>query len=928
MFSTLKAKIFFFVTLIMASTAAGIMYFTHRDVGKAILASERASSQNILRLVELNIKGGYSKLLSEKFDLVVSSTKRLKEILSLSVSVLDANAKMVDDGLLAREEAKRRSLNWIKSAHAQKGNLFVFDQNGIIISHPDSTFEGRSMTALKDIKNRKIHEVMREDVLNSGGDFAVFYWKDLNGAAGHKKLGFFAPFHRWKWTVCAMLDFVDIEAQAQKKMDKIIEVLKSTFENIQIAKTGYAFLFNGNGDMLIPPKNPADADYKTLLNIQTGNLLLDDLKMTAQKDAGSIHYAIASSEGSFAIEAEVSYFKAFDWYLAVAVPVQEIHEPANALVTHQSVVILIIFLISLIAAYFLVSRISRPLKRLAAYAKEIPLQDFTSDGAGIIAPDDLPIKSDDEVGHLAESFMMMKAELRKNIQEVMETQAKYRAILESIEEGFFETDLKGRLTFFNHCICNMLGYEKEELLGRHCRRYTTMATFRDVYDVFNKVYRTGTPLEIRHCEILRKTGEKKSFELSIYLVKDQIGQPIGFRGVARDISERLKAEEERKNLESQLMRSQKMEALGTLAGGIAHDFNNVLTAVIGYTELVVGEHTDGSRPHKNLNEVIKAAFRARDLVNQILTFSRQTEQELKPVMIGPIVKETLTFLKATIPPSIEIRKNIDTKSDIVFSDPTQIHQVVMNLCTNAAHAMWDKGGVLDVSLKTRELDSMHPSHYPDLSPGRYLKLSLKDTGHGMDQDTQDRIFDPYFTTKEKGKGTGLGLAVTLGIVESYGGTITVSSQPNKGTTFEVYLPLAEESVTEESKNPDPLPMGDERVLLIDDEEPILDMAEQMLEGLGYEVVVHQSTGEALEQFKEDPNRFDLVITDHIMPKMTGLELASELKTIRSDVPIIICSGNGDQHLKKKIKKMGIQKFLPKPLIMRDLADTIREVLNS
>jgi len=928
MFSTLKTKIFFLVTLIMASTAAGIMYFTHRDVGKAMLASERASSQNILRLVELNIKGGYEKLLSEKFDLVVSSRKRLKEVLSLSVSVLDANAKLVDDGLLAREEAKRRSLNWIKSAHAQKGNLFVFDQTGIIISHPDSSFEGRSMTALMDIKDRKIHEVMREDVLNSGGDFAVFYWKDSNGAARRKKLGFFAPFHRWKWTLCAILDFEDIEAQAQKKMDKIIEVLKSTFENIQIAKTGYAFLFNGNGDMLIPPKNPADADYKTLLNIQTGNLLLDDLKMTAQKDAVPIHYAIASSEGSFAIEAKVIYFKAFDWYLAVAVPVQEIHEPANALVTRQSAVILIIFLISLIAAYFLMSRISRPLKRLAAYAKEIPLQDFTSDSAGIIAPDDLPIKSDDEVGHLAESFMMMKAKLRKNIQEVIETQAKYRAILESIEEGFFETDLKGRLTFFNHCICSMIGYEKEELVGKHCRRYMTMATFRDVYDVFNKVYQTGTPLEIRNCAILRKTGEKKSFELSIYLVKDQTGQPIGFRGVARDISERLKAEEERKNLESQLMRSQKMEALGTLAGGIAHDFNNVLTAVIGYTELVLSEHADGSRPHKNLNEVIKAAFRARDLVNQILTFSRQTEQELKPVMIGPIVKETLTFLKATIPPSIEIRKSINTKLDIVFSDPTQIHQVVMNLCTNAAHAMWDKGGVLDVLLTMTELDSMHASYYPDLSPGRYLKLSVKDTGHGMDQDTQDRIFDPYFTTKEKGKGTGLGLAVTLGIVESHGGTITVSSQPNKGTTFEVYYPLAEESVAEEIRNTDPLPMGEGRVLLIDDEEPILDMAEQMLEGLGYEVVVHQSTGEALEQFKEDPNRFDLVITDHIMPKMTGLELASELKTIRSDVPIIICSGNGDQHLKKKIKKKGIQKFLPKPLVMRDLADTIREVLNS
>ena len=903
------------------------MYFTHRDVRNAMLASERASSQNILRLVELNIKGGYNKLLSEKFDLVVSSTSQLKEVVSLSLSVLDANAGLVDDGLLSRKEARRRSLSWIKSAHAQKGNLFVFDRNGIIISHPDSAFIGRSASFLKDLKGRRIHEAMREDMLGVDGDFAVFFWKSANDTSGRKKLGFFAPSHRWEWTVCAMLDFENIEAQARKKMDKIIEVLKSTFENIQIAKTGHAFLFNGNGDMLIHPKNPADTDYKTLINTQTGNLLLDDLKMTAQNNAESIHYAVASSEGDFAMEAKVSYFKAFDWYLAVAVPVQEIHDPANTLVTRQSVVILTIFLVSLIAVYFLMSRVSRPLKRLATYAKEIPLQDFTGEGAGIITPDDLPIKSNDEVGHLAESFMIMKSELRKNIQEAMETQAKYRAILESIEEGFFETDLKGRLTFFNHCISNMLGYDRAELLGRHCRRYATLATFRGVYTAFTNVYRTGISSEIRDCEVVGKDGKKKNLELSIYLVKDQTGQPVGFRGVARDISERLIAEEERKNLQAQLVRSQKMEALGTLAGGIAHDFNNVLTAVIGYTELVINEHPGGSRPHKNLKEVMKAGFRARDLVNQILTFSRQTEHELKPVMIGPIVKETLTFLKATIPPTIEIRNNLTAKSDIVFSDPTQIHQVVMNLCTNAVHAMWDKGGVLDVSLTATKHDAGDQTNCQSLSPGHYLKLIIKDTGHGMDADTLERIFDPYFTTKEKGKGTGLGLSVTMGIVESHGGSIAVSSQPNKGTTFEVYLPLAEESVTEESRNPEPLPMGNGRVLLIDDEEPILDMAEQMLEGLGYEVVVHQSTGEAVEQFKEDPNRFDLVITDHIMPKMTGLELASELKTIRPDVPIIICSGNGDQHLKKKIKKKGIQKFLPKPLVMRDLAETIREVLN-
>ena len=472
----------------------------------------------------------------------------------------------------------------------------------------------------------------------------------------------------------------------------------------------------------------------------------------------------------------------------------------------------------------------------------------------------------------------------------------------------------------------MLGYDRDELLGKHCRRFTTPETLRKIYRVFKHVYHTGKLSEIMECEIVQKNGKKRIFELSVYLAKDQSGQPTGFRGVARDISKRLKVEKEKKRLEAQLLQAQKMEALGTLASGIAHDFNNILSAVIGYTELVLQNHAGGRKSRGNLEEVLKAGFRARDLVNQILTFSRQTEQELKPVNVGPIVKETLNFLKASIPSTIEIRKKIQTTSDYAFSDPTKIHQVLMNLCTNAAHSMWEEGGVLKVQLTNINLQSEDLANCPDLSPGPYLKLSVSDTGHGMDRTTMERSFDPYFTTKDKGKGTGLGLSVTLGIVRSQGGTITVTSAPNEGATFDVYLPCAEASIVPEVSKSEPLPIGKERILYVDDEETILDMGKQMLQGLGYDVVTQKYSLQALEKFRNHPNLFDLVITDLTMPKMTGLQLASELLHIRSDIPIVLCTGFSERLTKEKIQASGIRKFMIKPLIMRELASTIREVL--
>jgi len=506
---------------------------------------------------------------------------------------------------------------------------------------------------------------------------------------------------------------------------------------------------------------------------------------------------------------------------------------------------------------------------------------------------------------------------------------KYRAILETIEEGYFEVDLAGNLTFLNDSLCKILGYPHHKLLGMNNRRYTAPETAKKIYHDFNQVYRTGNIARITNYEIIRKDGMKRVVEMSASLMSNDQSQPIGFHGIVRDISERLQAEKEKKKLESQLQQSQKMEAIGTLAGGIAHDFNNILSVIIGYTELAIGNLPEDSPARSNMNKLLKAGDRAKDLVKQILTFSRHNEQEQKPILIHPIIKETLKLLRSTLPTTIEIRQNISSKSTIL-ADPTQIHQVIMNLCTNAYHAMNEKGGVLEVSLVDIELDSEFTAKHLNTYPGSYLRLTVSDTGNGIEEKDRERIFEPYFTTKGQTGGTGMGLAVVHGIVKSHSGIITVYSKPGKGSTFNVFLPRIEhaEAAKETEIRLGSIPTGKENILFIDDEPAILDIGKGMLEHLGYKVEVRTSPIEALAAFTALSDKFDLIISDMTMPKMTGDELAKELMAIRPDIPIILCTGFSEHINEEQAKAIGIRKFVMKPFIMREMAEAIRQVLDS
>jgi CheY-like chemotaxis protein len=367
---------------------------------------------------------------------------------------------------------------------------------------------------------------------------------------------------------------------------------------------------------------------------------------------------------------------------------------------------------------------------------------------------------------------------------------------------------------------------------------------------------------------------------------------------------------------------QKIEALGTLTGGIAHDFNNILAAIIGFTELVAGHADSGSRDAHALERVMEAALRGRDLVRQMLTYSRKTEQVKKPLSVSSVVKETVRLIRATTPTTIDIRVDVSSESDVIFGDPTQIQQVLMNLCTNATHAMRESGGSLDDYVVTQSNGTPH-----GVEPGRYVRLVVRDTGVGIDPDIRDRIFDPFFTTKGLGEGSGLGLSVVHGIVEQHEGYITVESEPGRGSAFTVYLPQIAAEMETGAVIDDEIPTGSERILFVDDEEALVEMGEDVLAELGYEVTSRMNGREALALFRADPSRFDLVMTDQTMPEMTGIDLAREILAIRPDMPIIMCTGFSHLVDADKPAAAGIRAFAMKPLTKREIAGTIRKVLD-
>ncbi len=468
-----------------------------------------------------------------------------------------------------------------------------------------------------------------------------------------------------------------------------------------------------------------------------------------------------------------------------------------------------------------------------------------------------------------------------------------------------------------------------------------------VMEVFNNM---ACELESRHAEQQRHADEiagaykkieselleRRKAEAALQKLNDELEQRVAERThsllqsnteLLHEIAERKLAEEQRQKLETQLQQAQKMEAIGTLAGGIAHDFNNILGAIIGYSEMIHDDSPPDTPLAHDIYQVLLAANRAKELVKQILTFSRQAKNHRIPVQTATIIKETIKLLRSSIPTTIAIEQDIDPEAGMVLADPTQIHQILMNLCTNAFHAMEMAGGTLTISLYKKSFSQDDLDTMPKMRPGNFVQLTVKDTGVGIAPEILERIFDPYFTTKEVGKGTGMGLAMVHGIVQSYDGFISCNSLPGAGTVFQITLPTYTEPAAEEDGSREPAPAGTEHILLIEDEEILLEMGKNMLERLGYHVTTRKNGGEALETFQAQPEFFDIIITDQTMPGITGVDLAKRILQIRPGMPIILCTGYSSQISEEKAQALGIKGFAMKPLAKKDITALIRNILD-
>lgn len=498
------------------------------------------------------------------------------------------------------------------------------------------------------------------------------------------------------------------------------------------------------------------------------------------------------------------------------------------------------------------------------------------------------------------------------------SEEKYRSILENIEDSYFELDLEGNLTFFNNALPDLLGYSEQQLLGMNYKHYTVDEEIPRLMEVFNTVFQTGRTSQLIYCHFLTRNNVRKNIGIISSLMKDKSGEPIGFQGLARDVTQQ-------RMMESRLQHTQKMEAIGNLANGVAHDFNNILGGIIGYTQLAKKHSKGVEKIQPYIDQIIKASERATGLVKQILLFSRNTESEKMPSDMVLVAKEVIKLLRASIPSTIEIRHDFQENISPVLADQTQIHQVFMNLCSNAAYVMKKKGGCLELKLSQVCVEEKKVHGVEELNPGQYVKISVKDTGHGMAQDTIDKIFDPYFTTKEAGEGTGLGLATVHGIIKEHQGIIRVKSRINAGTQFDIYLPVIQEEI--EMTGPVvQAEKGSESVLFVDDEEYLAEVGKEMLEDYGYTVQSFTSSKEAFEIFEKNPGDFDLVITDYTMPGMTGAQLAEKIHQLSPDIPIIMCTGISlDQEIIGDIK---IDRFLMKPLDMDHLLINVREILDN
>lgn len=621
-----------------------------------------------------------------------------------------------------------------------------------------------------------------------------------------------------------------------------------------------------------------------------------------------------------------------EWRLILEQPVMPYQKKLYSNYTNKLIILSLVLLAALILAEFFSRRIHATFEALGFITHDLSRR-LANEGVAI----DWPESNIKEAAQLVKNFQDMAVSLSAQFVTIKERNESLKHLVEELRESEarFSTMFRnhsavmlliepedGAIIDANHAAEIFYEYPLEKLTSMKIEdinmlppetieneRKRAMSGLQDLF-IFHHKKANG---EIRNVEV-------HSTSISIH------GSDILF-SIINDITERKQAEEERNKLQAQLQHTRKLEAIGTLAGGIAHDFNNILGAIIGYAEIIQDDCPSGSATAHDIQQVLHASHRARELVKQILAFSKQAETSKLPMKPASIILETVKMLRSTLPATIDIRQSIDKDTGCILADPTQIHQILMNLSTNSFHAMEETGGTLSIALKRKELTPEDLKGREHILSGSFIHLSVADSGSGIAPELQEKIFDPYFTTKETGKGSGMGLAIVHGIVTSCDGYITCHSKRGEGTVFDVYLPVIAGDELSQMQREQPIQYGSEHILFIDDEEMLADMCKSMLERLGYRVTTRTNVFDAINTFHNQPDEFDMVITDQTMPGMTGSDLALRLLQIRPELPIILCTGFSTIISEETSKKLGIKGYAMKPLTKKDIAVLIRKVFD-
>ncbi len=899
----LMSFLFMFIPLLLFGS--GLIYFKVREILQTNIEKELQDTTDALAdLIEISAS--------------LAIKTRLQAIAEKNREIARHCYQRFQSGEISRDEAVDLiSEIFLSQSIGTSGYIYCLNSQGRIEVHPN-------------------HEVLHSDL--SGYDFVQrqlavrdgyleYEWKNPGETVSRPKVLYMVYFEPLDWIISV--------SSYREEFYHLLDIsdFKDNILSCRTGSTGYAYVIAENGSVLVHPA------IQGINMLQQSAYPNDFARRIVQEKTGKIKYFWKNPGENQAREKLVIFrhLPDYKWIVATSSYVDEIFSPLKTFRNLLLGILATVVLASAGIAYFISTSVTRPLASLMD-----KLEQGAKGNYAVRMDDDRC----DEFGKLARHFNAFMGELEKKrsrIEDEIRKNAEVRAALVEndlklrslFNQSFQYTGIlspSGILEEINQSGIEFIGCTMDDILYRPfwqipCWRHD-QGVRRELKEALASV------LQKRFVRFettaVSGTDEIRDIDISIQSVLHPTGEVAFIIAECRDITENKQAAQERKNLAVQLEKSQKMEAIGTLAGGIAHDFNNILSGILGYTQLAELSINNPAKAKIHLSHIFKGAQRAADLTQQILAFSRQTEYEKHSLSLYIVVKEALKLLRSSIPATIDIVESIRARSRIM-ADPTQMHQVVMNLCTNAYHAMAEKGGILQVGLNEKVILSERDVFDQEMTNGTYLELSVSDTGHGMTAEILKKIFDPYFTTKQVGKGTGFGLPLVHAIVEEHGGYIKVTSRPGEGSCFYIYLPVAGDSDGLDDSHPKlrpSVPVGTERIMVVDDEYDIRAVIQEFLTSCGYRVQVFENGVQAFESFENDPTGVDLVITDMTMPQMTGEELARRVLTLRPDLPVILCTGYSEVMTEGRAQELGIAKYVQKPLSNKDLAGIIREILDA